>query len=80
MRDWIYADAFTTDRGVKSGEYAIRGSRYKFLVDQGVEHFFDLEADPYEHTNLLEGDLSGEQLATYERLKNRVDALHASEF
>ncbi len=79
MRDWIYADAFTTDRGVKSGEYAIRGSRYKFLVDQGVEHFFDLETDPYEHTNLLEGDLSGEQLATYERLKNRVDALHASE-
>ena len=79
IRDTIYADAFTTDLGVKSGEYAIRGERYKFLVDQGVEHFFDLEVDPYEHMNLLEGELSAEQRAGYDGLKAHVDTLHASE-
>ena len=79
IRDTIYADAFTTDLGVKSGEYAIRGPRYKFLVDQGVEHFFDLETDPYENVSLLDGELSEEQRASYESLKARVEALHASE-
>ena len=78
-REWIYADAFTTDLGVKSGEYAIRGPRYKFLVDQSVEHFFDLEVDPYEHTNLLDSELSNTQLARYESLKEQVETLHASE-
>ena len=79
IRESIYADAFTTDLGVKSGEYAIRNGQYKFLVDEGVEHFFDLAADPYEHEDLLPGDLSAEQRQHYERLKSQVNALHDSE-
>ena len=80
IREWVYADAFTTDLGVRSGEYAIRGLRYKYLVDLGVEHFFDLEVDPYEHTNLLDGELTADQGAAFDRLKSQVDALHAGEF
>jgi arylsulfatase A-like enzyme len=79
IRDTIYADSFTTTLGVKSGTYAMRGEQYKFLVDQGVEHFFDLGADPYEHVNLLEGELTDAQRNEFESLRNRVDAMHASE-
>ena len=79
IREFIYADAFTTDLGVKSGEYAIRGDRYKYLVDQGVELFFDLEVDPYEHANLLDGELSTAERAAFDQLKSEVEALHATE-
>lgn len=79
IRETIYADNFTTTLGVKSGEYAIRNARYKFLVDAGVESFFDFSTDPYEHHNLLAGELSAAQQAQYEWLKNRVNAMHASE-
>ena len=79
IRQWVYADAFTTDLGVRSGEYTMRNDRYKLLVDEGAEHFFDLQADPYEHDDLLAGELSDEQREQYERLKAQIDALHASE-
>ncbi|MEE8093450.1 MAG: sulfatase-like hydrolase/transferase, partial [Gammaproteobacteria bacterium] len=79
IRETIYADNFTTTLGVKSGEYTIRNAQYKFLVYRGVESFFDLSADPYEHHNLLEGGLTAVQQAQYDQLKKRVNALHASE-
>jgi arylsulfatase A-like enzyme len=79
IRGTIYADNFTTTLGVKSGAYAIRGEQYKVLVDQGVESFFDLRADPYEHLNLLERDLTDEQRKEFENLRSRVNAMHASE-
>ncbi len=79
IRDWIYVDAFRTEQGVKNGEYAISNGRFKFLVDEGVEHFFDLQADPYEYDDLLSGDLSAEQQEQYEALRARVNAMHDSE-
>ncbi len=79
IREWVYADSFTTDPGVMSGAYAMRNDRYKLLVDQGVEHFFDLQTDPYEHDDLLAGELSAEQQEQYERLQAQIDALHSSE-
>ncbi len=81
IREWIYADKFMLDLGgVRGGDYAIRDARYKFLVEQGAdERFFDLSVDPFEHVNLLDGELSEEERARYESLKDRVDALHSSE-
>jgi arylsulfatase A-like enzyme len=79
IREWIYADAFTTEYGVESGEYAMRNARYKLLVDEGVEHFFDLAVDPYEHNDLLTGELTAEQGAELEALRTRIRELHASE-
>ena len=79
IREWIYADAFSTELGVRSGEYTMRNDRYKLLVDQGVEHFFDLQEDPYEHSDLMAGDLSEEQQAQLDALRAQIDALHGSE-
>ena len=79
IRQWAYADSFTTDTGVESGAYTMRNQRYKLLVDQGVEHFFDLQADPYEHSDLLARDLSEEEQAQLDSLRAQIAALHGSE-
>ena len=79
IREWVYADAFSTEFGVRSGAYTMRNGRYKLLVDEGVEHFFDLREDPYEHNDLMAGDLSEEEQAQLEALRAQIDALHGSE-
>ena len=48
-------------------------------MDQGVEHFFDLQADPYEHNDLMAGELSEEEQAQLDALRAQLDALHGSE-
>ena len=79
IREWIYADVFTTDLGVRSGEYAMRNARYKLLVEEGVEHFFDMNSDPYEHNDLLAGELTQEQASELAALRAELVALHATE-
>ena len=79
IRQWVYADSFTTDAGLESGGYTMRNQRYKLLVDGGVEHFFDLQADPYEHNDLMAGELSEEEQAQLDALRAQLDALHGSE-
>ena len=79
IRQWVYADSFTTDAGLQSGAYTMRNQRYKLLVEQGVEHFFDLQADPYEHNDLLARDLSEEEQAQLASLRAQIAALHGSE-
>ena len=79
IRQWAYADSFTTDAGIESGAHTMRNQRYKLLVDQGVEHLFDLHADPYEHNDLLAGDLSEEEQAQLDSLRAQIAALHGSE-
>ena len=71
--------SFTTDAGIESGAHTMRNQRYKLLVDQGVEHFFDLQADPYEHNDLLARDLSEEEQAQLDSLRAQIAALHGSE-
>lgn len=79
IRQWVYADSFTTDAGVESGAYTMRNQRYKLLVDAGVEHFFDLQDDPYEHNDLMAGELSEAEQAQLDALRAQLDALHGSE-
>lgn len=79
IREWVYADAFSTELGVRSGAYTMRNGRYKLLVDEGVEYFFDLQEDPYEHNDLMAGDVSEEEQAQLEALRAQIDALHGSE-
>ena len=78
IREWVYADAFSTELGVGSGAYTMRNGRYKLLVDEGVEYFFDLQEDPYEHNDLMASDLSEEEQAQLEALRAQIDALHGS--
>ena len=80
-RDWVYADEFFGGfEGVETADYAMRDERYKLMRFDGVEEFYDLQADPYEHTNLLDGELTADQSAAFDRLKSQVDALRAGEF
>jgi len=79
-RDWIYADEFFGGfDGVETADYAMRGARYKLLRFEGREEFYDLQADPYEHNDLLREDLSAEQRTAYEALQAEVLLLRGSE-
>jgi arylsulfatase B len=76
LRDWVYADVFPGSfEGVPDASYAMRNDRYKLLRHRGVEEFYDLAVDPYEHNNLLAGNLSSEQQAQYQMLKEEISDL-----
>ena len=78
-REWVYADEFFGGfEGVETADYAMRNERYKLMRFDGVEEFYDLLADPYEHRDLLEGELSAEQRTAYETLGEEVEKLRSS--
>ncbi|MYJ96487.1 MAG: sulfatase-like hydrolase/transferase [Proteobacteria bacterium] len=79
-REWIYADEFFGGfEGVETADYAMRDERYKLMRFDGVEEFYDLQADPYEHENLLAGALSAEERAAYGKLLAEIEKLRSSE-
>ena len=79
-RDWVYADEFFGGfEGVETADYAMRDERYKLMRFDGVEEFYDLQADPYEHENLLAGALSAEERAAYGKLQAEIEKLRSSE-
>ena len=79
-REWIYADEFYGGfDGVLGADYAMRNARYKLLRFQGNEEFYDLQEDPYEHNNLLAGELSEHQRAEHRSLREQISALRDSE-
>jgi arylsulfatase A-like enzyme len=78
-RDWLYADYFDDNfDGVETASYAMRNQRYKFLRVRGVEEFYDLAEDPYEHNNLLAGDLTPGAQAEYEGLRQQLRELRGN--
>lgn len=55
---------------------AVRGQRYKLIkLDSGLQLFYDLQTDPYEHTNLF-GSLTGPQLTVYSAMTNKLAGWH----
>lgn len=79
-RDYIYADR-TSGMGPAFREsFTVRNDRYKYVNngEGNPELFYDLQADPYESTNLLEGDLSTEQAAQLEELKAEATEIRTS--
>lgn len=55
---------------------AVRGARYKLHhLDSGVELFYDLQTDPYEHTNLITS-LTLQQQAVYSVFTNKLAGWH----
>ena len=78
-RDWVYADVFPGSfEGIADANYTMRNGRYKLLRHEGREEFYDLAADPYEHGNLLSGELSAQQQDQYRLLREQIDALRTS--
>lgn len=61
---------------------AVRGQRYKLIkLDSGLQLFFDLQTDPYEHTNLFGfpsslTNLTSPQLVVYAAMTNKLASWH----
>lgn len=61
---------------------AVRGARYKLIkFDIGPQGFFDLQTDPYEHTNLFGfppslTNLTAQQVIVYAAMTNKLAAWH----
>lgn len=52
---------------------AIRNSRYKLIqLDDGAQYFYDLPSDPFEHTNLLSGELNQAEQEQYSALIRKL--------
>ena len=78
-RDWLYADYFDNNfDGVETADYAMRNARYKLLRTKGVEEFYYLTEDPYEHNNLLAAELSESERAEYHALQQQLIELRNS--
>lgn len=57
-------------------DVTIRNNQYKYLkLDNGNELFFDLEANPMEFPNLLNGTLTNDEEIAYNELKRELTAL-----
>jgi arylsulfatase B len=78
-REWLYADYFDGNfDGVETANYAMRNQRYKLLRIGGVEELYDLVEDPYEHNNLLAGDLTASEQAAYRGLQQQLQELRTN--
>ncbi|MEL6535670.1 MAG: sulfatase-like hydrolase/transferase [Bacteroidota bacterium] len=67
VRDYIYSELRADDG---STQYAIRNTSHKLIVgSEGTEELYDLSADPYETTNLLDSGLNGIEQAQKEALE-----------
>ena len=79
QREWLYADYFDDNfDGVETANYAMRNQRYKLLRTDGVEELYDLVEDPYEHNNLLAGDLTASEQAEYRGLQQQLQELRTN--
>ena len=79
VRDFAYADAFGMEQGSYRNHRTIRNERFKLIikVEIGSEEFYDLQADPYEHHDLLDANLSDEARWNYEQLSSRIIELRS---
>jgi arylsulfatase A-like enzyme len=72
VRDRIYVEEFDTSDATLGG-VALRDEHYKLIKKKvGAAEFYDLQADPYETTNLIftgTSALTAEQLSYYNRLR-----------
>jgi arylsulfatase A-like enzyme len=66
-REWIMSEIFGTYKGL--GQRALRINDHKLIqLPEEREEMYDLSVDPFETTNLLLGELSGETQEAYQRM------------
>ena len=67
-RAYNYSEILDNDRPAKSG-FTIRNERYKLItLDNNSFRFYDLKNDPYEKSNLINGNLSNEEQNILDKL------------
>ncbi len=70
VRSWAYSEHFGPSVNAGSTGHTARDSRYKYIVwGDGMEAFYDLEDDPFEAIDLLDGALTPETQSVLERLQ-----------
>ncbi|MEE8467916.1 MAG: sulfatase/phosphatase domain-containing protein, partial [Planctomycetota bacterium] len=78
-RQFVYAEAFKPNHVLTKTTLrrAARGERYKLIVDSltGVERFFDLAADPFEHRDLLQGPMTQREWKAHSNLRRWIAAV-----
>ncbi len=78
IRPYVYAEQFSPngEGPYSEEERGIRDERYKLIWRDGTyEEFFDLEEDPFETVNLLDGGLSTAQQTSFDNLVANVEQL-----
>jgi arylsulfatase A-like enzyme len=88
-REWIMAlghgPAILDEKGIRGvNDFAsrvIRDKQFKVWVseEQKITRLHDLSADPWEETNLLDGDLKDDQTAALKKFQAVVDSLPAKD-
>ena len=79
LRSYVYSDRFRPNG--KNVQYtfrtrAVRDHRYKLIRRlTSPDEFYDLQADPYERTNLIAGGLTTGERAAYGRLSFYMEDL-----
>jgi len=76
LREWLYADMFYTNQGVRSGGYTVRDARFKLLRIREHTELYDVAADISETTNLLADGISPAEQEVADRLQHIADTLH----
>jgi len=81
-RAWVYAEKFRPNGPGPWAEHrqAIRGPRYKLIRSRPEDQseLYDLQRDPRERHDLLQGELTDEQRRAYEGLERRLEELTGS--
>jgi len=73
QRSWIYSEIFGSEIDPAREGRTISNRQYKLIrFDQGSVAFYDLENDPYERSNLSEGELNAEQQERFDQLSNAL--------
>lgn len=75
VRDYIFADAFYSTRGIDEGAFAIRNSTHKLIRWHDHQELYDLVSDPYENNDLLTDGITGDEAIILDELETLVDNL-----
>ena len=77
VRDFAFADVRGRASGGPRNERAIRNLRYKLYVSDQTNtiEFYDLENDPGENNDLLQGELDADAQANYDELQAQLTTL-----
>ena len=77
VRDWVFTEMFGYN-DTQDGK-AIRNQDYKVLrFDSGITEFYNLQNDPFEQENLLDGPLTTEEQNHFDWLNSQLEQLLSS--
>jgi len=77
IRRFNYVDYKSFRTVTNSSNYALRDTRYKYLMNDGVEVFSELNSDAVESGNLLDGTLSDYMRRSLAEIKAQIPEMRS---